>query len=128
MNNILILTILTLTLLIFSGCEQKSETKTDHKITTEQQAQKIPEVKEEYVATGAFFVGEQLYREEMQAACKISGYSLARKKSKTEWRALAESGKLAEAIQQICPELKYQNLWTPDIYEYLHRYAMPDKS
>lgn len=125
MKNILILTISLLSLLIFSGCEQMMNKE---KKSMTSQVEKQPEIKEEYVETGVLAVGAQLYKEQMQQACKMSGYTLARKKSKEEWKSIAESGELAKTIEALCPELKYQNIWTPDIYEYLQRYALPEQS
>jgi hypothetical protein len=58
----------------------------------------------------------------------MSGYDLAQKKTKQEWEEVAKEGKLAETIEALCPEAEFDNMWTPDIYEYLHKNAMESNS
>ena len=80
------------------------------------------------VQIGEFSDGAKLYNDKLRKDCKMSGYTLARKKSKEEWEEIAKKGKLAETITSFCPNVKFNNIWTPDIYEYLHKNAFSSKS
>lgn len=121
-NKFIIFTILNISLLFFIGCEQKVQTPAE----TNVEAKTV--VQEELIQTGQFSDGAKLYNEELHKDCKMSGYSLARKKSKEEWEDIAKKGKLAETITSICPQVKFNNNWTPDIYEYLYKNAISSKS
>ncbi len=105
---------------------QKS--KTDSKVTY-QDVQKAEieaqeKAKAELIEIGKESDGAKIYREKIQKDCNMaSGYTIASKKTKKEWEEIAKNGKLAEAIKSFCPSVKFNNLWTPDIYEYLHKNA-----
>jgi len=80
--------------------------------------------KAELVDVGKESDGAKIYREKIQKNCNMaSGYTIARKKTKQEWEEVAKNGKLAETIKSFCPSVEFNNLWTPDIYEYLHENA-----
>jgi len=120
----IILSFLSLLLLSISGCEQvqnvfkKAEQNTDR-------AKAEETVKAELIAPGEESDGAKLYREKIQKDCaNMSGYMLARKRTKAEWEEIAKKGKLAETIQNLCPSVEFKNIWTPDIYEYLHKNAL----
>ncbi len=115
--------LMMLPILLVSGCEQKTQTKEQNKTITT----KAP-VQDELIATGDISDGAKLYRDNIQKACNMSGYALARKKSKQEWITIAKNGELAKTIETICPNIKFKNIWTPDIYEYLYKNAFSIKS
>ena len=127
-KKIIIFISLSMSLFFLSGCEQKEQIKTQeqNKTTKTSTTQDIQDPM--LVETGIVTAGAKLYQKEMQKACNMSGYALARKMSKEEWKVVAENGKLAEAIKNICPDIKFKNSWTPDIYEYLQKNAMSSKS
>ncbi len=125
-RKIILLLTITLSLFLISGCEKKQEIKIEDTNKTTQNEIEIkedapdPELIEKGVVTG----GAALYQKEMQKACNMSGYSLARKMSKEEWKEIAENGKFALTIKKFCPDIEFQNNWTPDIYEYLQKNAL----
>ena len=83
----------------------------------------------ELVDLGKESDGAKLYRENLQKDCNmVSGYAIASKKTKKEWEEIAKNGKIADTIKNICPNIKFDNIWTPDIYEYLHKNAPTSKS
>jgi hypothetical protein len=110
----MILSVLSLLVLSTSGCEQ---VRAVFKKAEEN-------VKAELIAPGEESDGAKLYREKMQKGCSMSGYMLARKRTKAEWELIAKEGKLAETIKALCPTVEFKNIWTPDIYEYLHKNAL----
>ena len=85
-----------------------------------QTEQKVQNEQESLVQAGIVSDGEKLYQDELQKDCKMSGFSLARQKTKEQWEEIAKKGKLADTITSICPEVNFNNIWTPDIYEYLY--------
>ena len=125
-RKIILLTTITLSLFLISGCEKKAEVEAkDTNKTTQNEIQ----IKEDtpdptLIEKGAVTGGAALYQKEMQKACNMSGYSLARKMSKEEWKMVAENGKFAETIKKFCPDIEFKNNWTPDIYEYLQKNAL----
>ncbi len=127
---IILFTTVSLSLFLMSGCEKKTEIKSEDANKTATNEIQIkedapnPALIEKGVVTG----GAALYQKEMQKACNMSGYSLARKMSKEEWKVVAENGKLAETIKKFCPDIEFQNNWTPDIYEYLQKNALSKSS
>ncbi len=118
-NKFIIFTFLSISILFLNGCEQKVQTPTE---TNTKEAK--TKIQEEFIEIGQFSDGAKLYNEELRKDCKISGYSLARKKSKEQWEEIAKNGKFAETIKEICPEVTFNNIWTPDIYEYLYKNAI----
>ena len=135
MTNIITIFTLIITLFFLSGCEQKSQTKepiakseADIKIAIAKEKEKIQLAQKDLIKPGESSDGAKLYRDKLQKACNMSGYSLARKKTKEEWEKVAKEGKLAETIEALCPEAEFDNIWTPDIYEYLHKNAMDSNS
>ncbi len=117
MTKNIIISFLVALLFFISGCEQKVQTQEQSKTTQ-------TEVQEELIETGIISDGEIIYRDKMQKVCNMSGYSLARKNTKSQWKKIAENGKLAQTIKTICPGVKFNNNWTPDIYEFLHKNAL----
>jgi hypothetical protein len=111
-NNIIKITFMSIALLFINGCEQKASTQKKETIETT------------FIETGEISDGALLYNQVMKKHCKISGYSLARKKTKQEWKTLAQNGKLAVVIKEICPTIEYNHNWTPDIYEFLYNNAI----
>jgi hypothetical protein len=105
----------SIALLFINGCEQKVQNKTE--VAKEDQERAA------LIETGAVTDGAILYNKELRNHCKISGYSLARKNSKQQWKILAQNGKLAQEIKKICPSINYNHNWTPDLYEFLHKNA-----
>lgn len=101
-----------------------SETVTQAKL----EQQKAKKVQEELIQIGEVSDGAKLYNEELRKGCEMSGYSLARKKTKEQWEEIAKNGKFAETIQSICSKVKFNNIWTPDIYEYLYKNAISSTS
>ena len=117
-NNYIIFTFISISLLFLGGCEQKVQTQTEAKT----------KVQEELIQVGEFSDGAKLYNDELRKDCKMSGFSLARQKTKAQWEDIAKNGKLADIITRLCPEVEFNNLWTPDIYEFLHKNAPTSKS
>ncbi len=93
-------------LLLFNGCGQKSEKKA-----------------EVFVETGGVVEGDVLYDLEMKKDCQMSGTEFAQQHSRDEWKQLAQTGKIGEATQKICPNLAFKNDWTPDLYEFVAKNA-----
>ncbi len=112
-KNFIILIFASFTLFFLNGCEQKTQTKSE-------------EIG--LIAVGEVTSGAKLYRDEMQKACNMSGYTLAKKKTKDEWKEIAQNGKFSYEIKKLCPNIEFKNIWTPDIYEYLHTNASSTKS
>jgi hypothetical protein len=136
-KKITIFTLSMVGLLALYGCQQKNETPTEEPIAkTEADVQvKIAKEKEkvqieekDLIKPGKPSDGATLYRDKLQKGCNMSGYALARKKTKEQWEEIAKNGKLAETIEALCPEAEFDNIWTPDIYEYLHQNAMGSSS
>jgi len=131
------ITIFTLFIMLFSlsGCEQKNQTQepiakseADVKIVIAKEKEKIQIAQKDLIKPGESSDGAKLYRAKLQKVCNMSGYTLARKKSKQEWEKIAKEGKLADTIKVLCPEAEFNNIWTPDIYEYLHKNALESNS
>jgi hypothetical protein len=125
----MILSVLSLLVLSTSGCEQVravfKKAEENAKANVARDRIKAEEnVKAELIAPGEESDGAKLYREKMQKGCSMSGYMLARKRTKAEWELIAKEGKLAETIKALCPTVEFKNIWTPDIYEYLHKNAL----
>ncbi len=117
-KKIIIIITITMSLFILTGCEQKVQTQTEAKT----------KVQEELIQTGEFSDGAKLYNDELRKDCKMSGFSLARQKTKEQWEEIAKNGKLADTITSLCPKVEFNNLWTPDIYEYLQKNASSSSS
>lgn len=119
------------TMILFWGCEQRTDV-TQQISSDTNTAEAVPKVeeapKEELIAIGEVHDGEALYQKNLQPACKMSGYALARKLSKEDWKEIAEKGKFGDTIESFCPELKFENIWTPDLYEYIQKYALSKAS
>ena len=127
-----ILSFLSLLILSISGCEQVQnvfkKAEKDAQATVAKDREKAAEnVKAELIAPGEESDGAKLYREKMQKGCSMSGYMLARKRTKAEWELIAKEGKLAETLKTLCPTVVFKNIWTPDIYEYLYKNALASK-
>ncbi len=126
-KNSIITAIFTLFLFSISGCDTKSteEIKPDIDIKEENRTSKVEiETKEELIETGVISDGAKIYKENIEQFCSMSGYELARKNSKDEWKRLAKNGEIAKTIKVICPGVEFDNNWTPDIYEFLHKNAL----
>ena len=117
-NNLIIFTLINISLLFLTGCEQKVKSQTEAKTNPQ----------EELIQIGEFSDGAKLYNDELREDCKMSGFSLARQKTKDQWEKIAKNGKLADTITTLCPKVEFNNLWTPDIYEYLYKNAPDSKS
>ncbi len=126
-KNFIILIFASFTLFFLNGCEQKTQTKSEEINKTTEVTEELTET-EELIAAGEVTSGAKLYREEMQKACNMSGYTLAKKKTKDEWKEIAQNGKFSYEIKKLCPNIEFKNIWTPDIYEYLHTNASSTKS
>lgn len=118
-----------------NGCEQKNQTeeaaaKTEAEVQVKIQKdkEKVQIQEKDLIKTGEFSDGAKIYREKLQKSCSMSGYTLARKRTKEQWEEIAKNGKLSETIKSICPKSEFKNIWTPDIYEYLHKNAMSENS
>ena len=59
-----------------------------------QTEQKVQNEQESLVQTGIVSDGEKLYQDELQKDCKMSGFSLARQKTKEQWEEIAKKGNL----------------------------------
>ena len=132
-KKILFFTIFAISLFFLGTYIQKSNTTSQADIASQKEKEKekekaIQKEQESLVQTGEFSDGAKLYNDKLRKDCKMSGYTLARKKSKEEWEEIAKKGKLAETITSFCPNVKFNNIWTPDIYEYLHKNAFSSKS
>ncbi len=102
---------------------------TSGEVIKAEQEQKFEKEQAAFVDLGKESDGAKLYRENLQKDCNmISGYAIASKKTKKEWEEIAKNGKIADTIKNICPNIKFDNIWTPDIYEYLHKNAPTSKS
>jgi len=126
-KKILFFTIFAISLFFLGTYIQKFNTTSQADIES-QKEKAIQKEQESLVQIGEFSDGAKLYNDKLRKDCKMSGYTLARKKSKEEWEEIAKKGKLAETITSFCPNLKFNNIWTPDIYEYLHKNAFSSKS
>ena len=130
-KKILFFTIFAVSLFFLGTYIQKFNTtsKADMQKTIQaKEEEKLQKEQESLIDIGEFSDGAKLYRDELQQDCKMSGFSLARKKTKSQWEEIAKNGKLAETIATFCPNVKFNNIWTPDIYEFLHKNAVASKS
>ena len=126
-KKILFFTIFAISLFFLGTNIQKFNTTSQADIEAKKE-RAIQKEQENLVQIGDFSDGAKLYNDKLREDCKMSGYTLARKKSKEEWEEIAKKGKLAETITSFCPNVKFNNIWTPDIYEYLHKNAFSSKS
>jgi hypothetical protein len=126
-KKIIFFTFFAISLFFISTYIQKFQKSSQASIQA-QNKQKIQKEQESLIQTGEFSDGAKLYNDELREDCKMSGYTLARKKTKTQWEEIAKKGKLADTITSICPEVDFNNLWTPDIYEYLYKNAIASSS
>ncbi len=126
-KNIIIFTFFAISL-FFIGSYIQNFNATSQTNIQAQKEQEIQKEQENLVQIGEFSDGAKLYNDELREDCKMSGYSLARKKTKSQWEEIAKNGKLADTITSFCPNAKFNNIWTPDIYEYLHKNAINSKS
>jgi len=122
-KNIIFFTFFAISLFFIGTYIQKFQANSNASVQA-QKEQKIQREQMNLVQIGEFSDGAKLYRDELQKDCKMSGYTLARKKSKAQWEEIAKNGKLADTIVSLCPNAKFNNIWTPDIYEYLHKNAV----
>jgi len=119
MTKNIIISFLVMLSFFINGCEQKTQTNTQDQNKTTQ-----TEVQEDLIETGIISDGAKIFRDEMQKSCNMSGYTLARKNTKSEWKMIAENGEFAKTIKTICPEVEFNDNWTPDIYEFVHKNAL----
>jgi hypothetical protein len=71
--------------------------------------------------------GTKLYLKKLKKPCNMSGAKFAASHTQAEWSELKESGKLADAILEMCPKAKvndkFKTKYLPHIYDFAHEYA-----
>jgi hypothetical protein len=133
LKTITLFTLFTTMLFFLNACQQKpkkeepAKTEADVQVKIAKDKEIVQKEQKDLVNPGEFNDGAKLYRDKMQASCNMSGYMLARKRSKEQWEDIAKTGKLAATIKELCPSVEFKNIWTPDIYEYLHKNAIASR-
>lgn len=75
-------------------------------------------------ATADVDKGQKYFSNEMKKACGFSGNVMAKKHTQAEWKAINDSGKLSEELQNICPKAKpLKEIYLNDVYDFLYNYA-----
>ena len=70
--------------------------------------------------------GQKLFAKKLKKACGFSGAKFAAKHSQDEWEAIKESGKMADEIKKLCPNVKNKALkekYLPHYYDFAYEYA-----
>ena len=68
--------------------------------------------------------GQKLFTKKLKKACDITGAKMAAKHSQDEWEAINDSGKLADEIKIICPNVKkVKEKFLPHYFDFFYEYA-----
>ena len=79
------------------------------------------------VASADAIKGQKLYVKKLKSACGgLEGSKMANKHTQSEWKAVYDSGKLADKIKEYCPGATDKNLkdnWITDYYDFFYKFA-----
>jgi len=70
--------------------------------------------------------GQKLFSKKLRKACGFTGAVFAAKHTQDEWTAIEKSGKMADEIKKICPNVKAKALkakYLKDYYDFAHDFA-----
>jgi len=68
--------------------------------------------------------GQKLYSKKLKGACGFTGAKMAAKHSQDEWEEINDSGKLADEIMKLCPNVKkVKEKFLPHYYDFFKEYA-----
>ena len=70
--------------------------------------------------------GQKLYLKKLKGACQLNGAKMATKHSQAEWKALKDSGKIADELKKICPNVKDKALkskYLDHYFDFFFEYA-----
>ncbi len=78
------------------------------------------------LSRGSIKKGQTIFSRHIQFECNISYTKFAILHTQQEWEEIAQAGKFKEEIFKICPKVKkkYQNGWTPHLYQFAYEYAI----
>ncbi|MFT7002995.1 MAG: hypothetical protein ACJAWW_000329 [Sulfurimonas sp.] len=70
--------------------------------------------------------GQKLYLKKLKGSCNMNGAQMATKHSQAEWKAIKESGKLADELKNICPDVRDKALkekYLDHYFDFFFNYA-----
>ncbi|MDC0932560.1 cytochrome C [Arcobacteraceae bacterium] len=68
--------------------------------------------------------GQKLFTKKLKSSCDMTGAKMAAKHSQDEWEAINDSGKLADEIKIICPNVKkVKEKFLPHYFDFFYEYA-----
>ena len=71
--------------------------------------------------------GNKILTKVIHSGCQIPATTLAMMHSQKEWKAIIESGKLADEIKKLCPKVgefpTLSDKYAKDVYEFLEYYS-----
>jgi len=78
------------------------------------------------VASADVAKGQKLFTKKLKNSCDMTGAKMAGKYSQDEWEAINDSGKLADEIKKICPNIKDSQIkekFIPHYFDFFYEYA-----
>ncbi len=68
--------------------------------------------------------GQKIYTKKIKGQCGDKpATELSQSLSQKDWAAALKDGTFEAKVKAVCPDVDYKSKWTPNLFEFVHRYA-----